>query len=111
MVSNSNLLLVPFQVDIYHFSGIVKRRWKPQIVGKELDVELVFKANHIQINNDISSVGFVKPDIKENFDNFWKQYENNPLDGRAVILQSMCPEVSNLHLHLQTDFKVVINLN
>lgn len=81
------------------FSGIVKRRWKPQYVGKLLNVELFLKANHIQVNNDDNSLNLLTPDIREQHENFWIKHNANPLEGRDVILKSICPEVSPTKLH------------
>lgn len=75
-------------------SGIVKRRWKPQHVDKELKVELFLKANHIQVNNDSGSVNLVSAEMREQHQNFWDLHKGNPLEGRNVILKSICPEVS-----------------
>lgn len=82
-----------YKLDRYIFSGIVKRRWKPQYAGKELNVELFLKANHIQVNNDNTSLNLLAPDIIEQHENFWFKYRVNPLEGRDIILKSICPEV------------------
>lgn len=74
-------------------SGILRRRWKQLRVGKLIEVELVFKANHIQINNDYGKSGFVVPQMKQQFKEFWEKFEDKPLSGRNVIVQSICPEV------------------
>lgn len=84
---------------IYFFdSGIVRLRWKPLRVGKLIEVELVLKANHVQINNDYGKSGFVLPQMKKQFKEFWEKYEDKPLAGRNVIVQSICPEVRKYRL-------------
>lgn len=71
----------------------MKRRWRPLHVGKAINVELFLKANHIQINNDHTSV--LAPDRKEEHESFWIKYSSNPMEGRDIILKSICPEVKN----------------
>lgn len=63
-------------------------------MDRELNVELFLKANHVQVNNDSSSVNLVAPDIRVQHENFWNKYAANPLVGRNIILKSICPEVS-----------------
>lgn len=69
------------------------RRWKPPSNGKKLDIELVLRANHVQVNNDQRSIMLVTPEIKAQFRNFWDEHKEKPLAGRDIILKSFCPQV------------------
>lgn len=72
------------------------RRWKPQHLGNKLDIELVVKANSVQVNNDQRSIMLITPEIKSQFKDFWTEYKDTPLLGRDVILKSICPQVRNI---------------
>lgn len=58
-----------------------------------MEVEIVIKANHIFVNNDVSSITIITPEMKEYFSLFWKKNKSNPLKGRDAIVNSFCPEV------------------
>lgn len=75
-------------------SGIVKRRWKIPYAGKRIEAEIVIKANHVLVNNDISAITVLTPQIKEYFSVFWRKYKKDPLKGRDAIVKSFCPQVS-----------------
>jgi DNA helicase MCM9 len=72
--------------------GVIKRRSKPFVVGKKIEVELVIKANHIQVNNNSSTVSLT-PELKDMFQAFWKTYSDRSLAARNIILKSICPQV------------------
>lgn len=69
------------------------RRWRPPVIGKRLDVELVLKANHVQVNNGQRSIKSITPEIRSLFNEFWTTYKKKPLVGRDIILKSFCPQV------------------
>lgn len=71
----------------------MKRRWGAFVPGKRLEVELVIKANHVQVNNSQTFSNLVTPEIQEQFINFWEKYKDCPLKGRDLILKSFCPKV------------------
>ncbi|GLV31794.1 Minichromosome maintenance 2 [Carabus blaptoides fortunei] len=78
--------------------GTIMRRWKPQSIGKKLDIELVLRANHVQVNNDQRSIMLVTPEIKAQFRNFWDEHKEKPLVGRDTILRSFCPQLYGVYL-------------
>ncbi|KAK9871202.1 hypothetical protein WA026_011483 [Henosepilachna vigintioctopunctata] len=78
--------------------GIVQRRWSPFIAGKKIEIELILKANHIQINNTCGLPNIVTPEIKEVFTQFWNRYGELPVVGRDIILKSFCPQIFGLHI-------------
>lgn len=81
-------------LQIKYFSGTVRRRWRPSVLSRKSEVELVLQANYIEvINAQRSEVIAMAPDIKDCFDEFWKKYEQCPLKGRDQIIGSICPQV------------------
>ncbi|XP_030755473.1 DNA helicase MCM9-like [Sitophilus oryzae] len=78
-------------------TGIVKRRWSEFEKGVKMLVDIVMRANHVQINNSGVSMT-IADDTKVFFNKFWQQYKCNPLDGRNIILNSISPEIYGLHL-------------
>lgn len=71
------------------------RRWKPPVSGKKLDIELVIRANHVEVNNDQRSIMLITPEVKNQFSSFWEEYKNSPLNGRDIILRSISPQVKS----------------
>ncbi|XP_074028985.1 DNA helicase MCM9 isoform X3 [Leptinotarsa decemlineata] len=78
--------------------GIVKRRWGEFDKGRKIDIDLVFKANHVQIDNSNSAISASTPEVKEMFKSFWEKYADNSLEGRDSILKSFCPQIYGLYL-------------
>ncbi|RZC35570.1 DNA helicase MCM9 [Asbolus verrucosus] len=77
--------------------GIVKRRWGQFSLSKKMDIELVIKANHIQVNNN-SSTTSLTPELKDMFSAFWQTYSDRPLAARDIILKSLCPQIFGLYV-------------
>ncbi|XP_031340203.1 DNA helicase MCM9-like isoform X2 [Photinus pyralis] len=78
--------------------AIVKRRFGPLIVGKRIEVELCLKANHVLVHNGHTFPTLITADVTNQFQSFWKTYENSPLVGRDLILQSFCPKLFGMYL-------------
>lgn len=57
------------------------------------DVDVVLLANHVHVHNDQNGDAIVTEEIRNEFQNFWKEHENNPLEGRNHIIASMCPQI------------------
>lgn len=74
-------------------SGIVKQRWGEFFIGKRIDIDITLKANYLQVDNICSSTAVSTPEVKDIFNTFWKNYSENPLLGRDIILASFCPQV------------------
>ncbi|XP_057667662.1 DNA helicase MCM9-like [Diorhabda carinulata] len=77
--------------------GIVKRRIGEFSPGKKIDVDIVFKANHIQVDTNSISFSTSNPESEYLFNNFWKKYDTNPLEGRDLILKSFCSYIYGLY--------------
>lgn len=73
-------------------SGIVKRQFGEFNLGKRTEIDLVFKANHVQVDTN-SSFSISTPETKNMFNSFWEKYAQNTLEGRDIILKSFCTEV------------------
>ncbi|KAJ8985625.1 hypothetical protein NQ317_015120 [Molorchus minor] len=78
--------------------GIVKRRWGEFSKGCKIDIDIVLKANHVQVDNNSSSIATVTPEVRQIFTAFWEKYSSNPLMGRDMILKSFCPQIYGLYL-------------
>nr|XP_055118651.1 DNA helicase MCM9 isoform X1 [Symphalangus syndactylus] len=78
--------------------GIVMQRWKPFQQDVRCEVEIVLKANYIQINNEQSSGIIMDEEVRKEFEDFWEHYKSDPFAGRNVILASLCPQVFGMYL-------------
>lgn len=54
---------------------------------------MVVQANHVSIHNDQNGGTIVTDELKTEFQNFWQEYRDNPLEGRNHIISSMCPQI------------------
>ncbi|XP_043540329.1 DNA helicase MCM9 isoform X1 [Chiloscyllium plagiosum] len=73
--------------------GVVMQRWKPLSQDSRCDLELVLKANNLEVNNEQPTGVIIDEDVQKEFENFWKNYKDDPLAGRNEILASLCPQV------------------
>lgn len=64
--------------------GVVCQRWKPLFQDARCEVEVVLKANHIEVNNEQSSGAVVLEDIQKEFEEFWDKHKHDPIAGRPV---------------------------
>ena len=74
-------------------SGLVKRRWQPFIRDQRSNLELVVKANYVQVNNEVKMNNSVNEELADDFKKFWSHHSSTPLIGRNIILSSFCPQV------------------
>ncbi|XP_026060609.1 DNA helicase MCM9 isoform X1 [Carassius auratus] len=78
--------------------GVVCQRWKPMFLDCRCDVEIVLKANYIEVNNEQSSTALVLEDIQKEFEDFWDSHKHDPIAGRNEILMSLCPQVFGMYV-------------
>ncbi|XP_054832390.1 DNA helicase MCM9 isoform X1 [Eublepharis macularius] len=78
--------------------GVVMQRWKPFHQDARCDVEIVLKANYIQVNNEQPTGLIIDEEIHKEFEDFWGKHRSDPLAGRNEILASLCPQVFGLYL-------------
>uniref|UniRef100_A0A8C3P9S3 DNA helicase MCM9 n=1 Tax=Chrysemys picta bellii TaxID=8478 RepID=A0A8C3P9S3_CHRPI len=78
--------------------GVVMQRWKPFHQDVRCDLEIVLKANYIQVNNEQLTGVIVDEEVQKEFEDFWEKHKRDPLAGRNEILASLCPQVFGLYL-------------
>ncbi|XP_042565872.1 DNA helicase MCM9 isoform X2 [Clupea harengus] len=78
--------------------GVVCQRWKPLFQDARCEVEIVLKANYIEVNNDQSSAALVLEDVQKEFEEFWDKHKHDPIAGRNQILMSLCPQVFGMYV-------------
>ncbi|KAF4532670.1 hypothetical protein B566_EDAN002905 [Ephemera danica] len=78
--------------------GTVLRRWRSLGANKRSDVELVLRANHLQVCNDQRAQVLVTRETQEQAAQFWAEHASDPLSGRDLILASICPQVFGLYV-------------
>lgn len=61
--------------------GVTCLRWKPFSDGVRCDVELVLKANYIEVNNQQAAASLLVKDVQKEFEEFWENHKFNPLAG------------------------------
>ncbi|XP_071381737.1 DNA helicase MCM9 isoform X1 [Centroberyx affinis] len=78
--------------------GVMRQRWKPFYDDTRCEVELVLKANNIEVNNQQATAALLMEDIQKDFDDFWHSYQHDPIAGRNQILLSLCPQVFGMYV-------------
>lgn len=61
--------------------GVVMQRWKPFQRDVRCEVEIVLKANYVQVNNEQSSGMVMDEDTRKEFEDFWEHYKSDPFAG------------------------------
>ena len=61
--------------------GVMCLRWKPFYDGTRCDVELVLKANNIEVNNQHAAAALLVKDVQKEFEGFWNSYRHDPIAG------------------------------
>ncbi|XP_067840779.1 DNA helicase MCM9 [Heptranchias perlo] len=78
--------------------GVVMQRWKPLTQDSRCDLELVLKANNLEVNNEQPTGVIIDDDVRKEFEDFWENYKDDPLAGRNEILASICPQVFGMYV-------------
>ncbi|XP_032195576.1 DNA helicase MCM9 isoform X2 [Mustela erminea] len=78
--------------------GVVMQRWKPFQQDVRCEVEIVLKANYVQVNNEQSAGIIIDEEVQKEFEDFWESYKSDPFAGRNEILASLCPQVFGMYL-------------
>ncbi|XP_037101417.1 DNA helicase MCM9 isoform X1 [Syngnathus acus] len=78
--------------------GVMCQRWKPFFDGDCCDVELVLKANNIEVNNQQGAASLLLEDVQKEFKEFWEHYKCDPMTGRNQILLSLCPQLFGMYV-------------
>lgn len=72
------MLLPGDDVTVY---GVMCQRWKPFYDGTRCEVELVLKANNIEVNNQQAATALLMKDAQKEFEDFWNSYKHDPIAG------------------------------
>ncbi|XP_072135324.1 DNA helicase MCM9 [Mobula birostris] len=78
--------------------GVVMQRWRPLSQDSRCDLELVLKANNLEVNNEQPMGVVIDDDVQKEFEDFWENYKDDPLAGRNEILASLCPQVFGMYV-------------
>ncbi|XP_064411443.1 DNA helicase MCM9 [Latimeria chalumnae] len=78
--------------------GVVMQRWKPLSQDVRCDLEIVLKANYIEVNNEQPTGVVINEEVRKEFEEFWEKYKSDPLAGRNEILASLCPQVFGMYV-------------
>ncbi|XP_057594418.1 DNA helicase MCM9 isoform X2 [Hippopotamus amphibius kiboko] len=66
--------------------GVVMQRWKPFQQDVRCEVEIVLKANYVQVNNEQSAGINVDEEVRKEFEDFWEYYKSDPFAGESHLL-------------------------
>lgn len=61
--------------------GVVMQRWKPFRQDVRCEVEIVLKANYVQVNNEQSAGINMDEEVRKEFEDFWEYYKSDPFAG------------------------------
>ncbi|XP_055362212.1 DNA helicase MCM9 isoform X2 [Betta splendens] len=78
--------------------GVMCQRWRPFRDGSRCEVELVLRANNIEVTNQQAATALLMKDAQKEFEDFWSCYKHDPLAGRNQILLSLCPQVFGMYV-------------
>ena len=68
--------------------GVVMQRWKPFKQDVRCEVEIVLRANYVQVNNEQSAGVNMDEEVRKEFEDFWEHYKNNPFAGLCLRVWS-----------------------
>eukprot|EP00466_Bigelowiella_natans_P005760 jgi/Bigna1/45640/e_gw1.132.3.1 len=80
-------------------AGVVRQMWNPFVRDKRCEVELFIEANHIRVNNDTKSTLRIDEDLKKEFEEFWIDHQDRPLEARNFIVSGICPQLYGLFMY------------
>ncbi|KAF0718445.1 Aste57867_1681 [Aphanomyces stellatus] len=79
--------------------GTLIKCWKPCIKDVRCDLETVIQASSIRLKNvNGTARALVTDDLRREFEHFWHQHADAPLEGRNFILSSICPQVYGMFI-------------
>ena len=94
-------------------------RWHRIKQGQRLELEVIIHANHVRISQDANAGvlvtdgscacasapgstplthGTMAAEVREEFEEFWRTYASRPLQGRNIIVKSVCQQMHGLFL-------------
>lgn len=79
-------ILVGDDVTVY---GVMHQRWKPFIDGSQCNVELVLRANNIEVYNQHAAATSAIKDLQKEFEEFWDSYKHDPIGGKFKDIKDL----------------------
>lgn len=64
------------------------QRWKPFQKDVRCEVEIVLKANYVQVNNEQPAGVVMDEEVRKEFQGFWERYESDPFAGLWLRVES-----------------------
>jgi DNA replicative helicase MCM subunit Mcm2 (Cdc46/Mcm family) len=79
-------------------TGVVRRRWKPLVRDRKMELELYILAKSMRITTKTSGVDLTE-DLRREFEDFWELAEktNRANTFRNHIVASVCPQMHGLY--------------
>ena len=87
--------------------GIPMRKWGYLNEGERCNVQTFILGNHIHVNNEREFNVHITEELKSEFTSFWDEFKSCPLQGRDLILRSVCPQVFGMYF-VKLAFLVVL---
>ncbi|XP_064653279.1 DNA helicase MCM9-like [Lineus longissimus] len=84
--------------DDVEICGVVTARWMPVAVDNRCGMELVTRANNVEIINKEGHKSLLDEETKDEFKRFLDDHKFKPITGRNHILASLCPQVYGLYV-------------
>mmetsp|Transcript_40016 Transcript_40016/g.159176 ORF Transcript_40016/g.159176 Transcript_40016/m.159176 type:complete len:652 (-) Transcript_40016:96-2051(-) len=80
-------------------TGVLRQRWnRNPVPGARCDLELLVEALGVKLRNEQKASISLPSNFKKDLAAFWGRYRSNPLEGRNVIIKSICPELYGMFL-------------
>ncbi|CAN6480057.1 unnamed protein product [Victoria cruziana] len=77
-------------------TGILTAKWSPDARDVRCDLDPLMIANYVRKTNEFKSDIEIPEDAVEKFNQFWLQFQDNPLRGKNAILHGICPQIFGL---------------
>ncbi|CAN6202066.1 unnamed protein product [Urochloa humidicola] len=77
-------------------TGILSAKWTPDTKDVRSNLDPMLIANYVRRTNELKSDIEIPRETVEDFEHFWKEHEDTPLEGRNLILRSICPQIFGL---------------
>ncbi|KAJ8683906.1 hypothetical protein QAD02_019698 [Eretmocerus hayati] len=83
--------------DHVNISGYLIRKWGPIVKGQRATATTFLLANSLLVRRKIAESDYCRDEISRIFRNYWKKYDDKPLNGRDNILASICPQLYGMY--------------
>lgn len=82
-------------------TGIPIHRWSTTYKDERCNLEAVIVANTVHTQNSVggTAIGSIlNDDLREEFQQFWEYWKDQPLSGRNILVSSVCPQLHGLFI-------------